>query len=996
MRIVWSLAWAQLRHLRGRWALLAAGIALVVAVPVITGAMSAQVSAQTIRRTIASLDLADRSLLVNQDGGSALRIGSHEHNDVLVRRDLARVTAAPVIREMLFRQLTAAGASFYLGAADHLGSSARIVAGRLPRTCTPHHCETVVIGNGDGAKLRHGLAQVGIVVVGRAERTNPLLAGGSFDPGRVPVVLGSDVAAMARLAKLVLFGRNYEWVAPVDPNRVVALGTAGYVARAAEIDAALSRTVGGTAFVRPDAQLLAAQQRADTSTRRFGLLGGFAAVLLLGFAVVAAIGLRREGRLLATVLARRGATAAQATAVTGVEVVVGTAAGVVGGLIIGAAVAATRAQQTGRGPLESAAHAIGTAVPSVAVLALAAAAVAVAVLLWPDTQARAVWRLLDLVALACLGAAVLATDRGTASGTSGDPLIVALPVLASVVAALVAARVWAPVARLAERVVPRRSIAARMALLGAVRRPLRPVATVAFLTAATASVVFAGAYRATLLANDADQAAYQVPLDAIVGGSDTALVPPIRAGDFGAGAAAYAVRRTSAGVTRIAGVVDSTPTLAVDAAAIAHARDWGRTTGSSVSAAALARSLQVATPPRPRLPAGTRRIAFAESGFDPNSVVRLWLGAGAGQEVTVGLEHRGNQLVGTVPPGARAVVGVGVDESFDFATHRAHTVGEGNTDQPSLAGTLHLGAVYADGRRIDWDWTSWGSLRGRVAATRGSFTLGYKITGTAVVATPGLAAVAGLQVPVAVDPQTARNAHGGVLPLSIDATTSIAARIVAVLPRLPTVSGPFILADRTVFTAALDLREPGGNPTEYWVSASPSALDRTLAGARFHDLGVQRRDSIQAGLEADPIGRGARDLLMIVALLALAVAAVALVLLVVGERRDGAGELYAWEADGTRPATLRRMLAVRMLAVAAVGIPVGVVAGLLVARAGATLVAVDASGSSPTPPLAVTLATVWTPLALVIGIGAGVLCGMGVAALALRERFPVAAEADLR
>ena len=252
-------------------------------------------------------------------------------------------------------------------------------------------------------------------------------------------------------------------------------------------------------------------------------------------------------------------------------------------------------------------------------------------LLWADAQERAVWRLLDLLALACLGTAVLATDRGSASGTSGDPLIVALPVLASVVAGLVAARVWAPAARLVERVLPRRSIAARMALLGAVRRPLRPVATVAFLTAATASVVFAGAYRATLLANDADQAAYQVPLDAIVGGSDTALVPPVRAGQFGPGAARYAVRRTSAGITRIAGVVDSTPTLAVDAAALPQVRDWARTTGSSVSPAALARQLHVATPPRPVLPAGTRQLAFAERGFDPNSVVRLWLGAAPGR-----------------------------------------------------------------------------------------------------------------------------------------------------------------------------------------------------------------------------------------------------------------------------------------------------------------------------------------------------------------------------
>jgi ABC-type antimicrobial peptide transport system permease subunit len=85
-----------------------------------------------------------------------------------------------------------------------------------------------------------------------------------------------------------------------------------------------------------------------------------------------------------------------------------------------------------------------------------------------------------------------------------------------------------------------------------------------------------------------------------------------------------------------------------------------------------------------------------------------------------------------------------------------------------------------------------------------------------------------------------------------------------------------------------------------------------------------------------------------------------------------------------------------MLAVAAVGIPLGVVAGLLVAREGATLVAVDASGTTPTPPLAVTLGSVWTPLALVVGIGAGVLLGALVAAISLRERFPLQAEADLR
>ena len=45
---------------------------------------------------------------------------------------------------------------------------------------------------------------------------------------------------------------------------------------------------------------------------------------------------------------------------------------------------------------------------------------------------------------------------------------------------------------------PRRWLAARLGLLGAVRSPLRPVATAAFLAAATGIVAFAGSYQATL------------------------------------------------------------------------------------------------------------------------------------------------------------------------------------------------------------------------------------------------------------------------------------------------------------------------------------------------------------------------------------------------------------------------------------------------------------------------------------------------------------------
>jgi hypothetical protein len=998
VRIIGTLALAQLRHHRSRWALLALGIALVVAVPVITAAISASVDAQTVRRTIASLDLTDRTLLVNQEGESNLRLGSPQRQDERVRAELGRLTAGPVLRELVFRQLTVSGASFFLAAVDDLPRAARVVHGRLPRSCTPTRCEVVVLAGHDSARLRNGLRQLGVVVVGDVRRTNPELISGANDPGRLPVALGGDVDAMARLQALDLFGRHYAWVAPVDAERVVALGTAGYVARSADVDAALDARVGGTTFTRPDAQLLAAQDRADTSARRLGLLGGFAAVLLLGFAVVAAIGLRRESRLLTTVLTRRGATPTQLIVVTVTEVAIVAVVGFVLGGIAGAVVAGTQADQIGRGVPDAVARALGAAAPAGALLALATVAVAVAVLLWPDAQARAVWRILDLIALGCLGAAVLAADRGNAStgSVAGDPLVVALPVLVSVVAGLVAARLWAPLARLAERALPRRSLAARMGLLGAIRRPLRPVATVAFLTAATAAVVFAGAYRATLLANNADQAAYQVPLDATVTGSDTVLVPSVAPNAFGPDGRVYGVQRSAAGVTRLAGVVDSVPVVAVDASALTHVHDWSRTTGSSLQAADLAKRLQAATPPKPTLPTGTSQLAFSVTGYDPNTTVNVWLGTPEGGEAYLPLRRVGDQLVARVPAGARTLIGLGVAESYSYATHRGHATGEGNTDQPALSGTLHFGDVTADGRPLRWSWAGWGGLHATTEATKSRLSLGYKVIGDQAVVVPNFAAASALQVPIAVDPATAADAHGGLITLALDATTTLTGHVAAVLPRLPSTSGPFILADRAAYAAAVDVREPGGNPSEFWISAPTSALDRALATARFADLTVVRRDAVQAGLDADPIGRGARDLLVVVALLALAVAAVALILLVIGERRDGAGELYAWEADGTRPATLRRMLAVRMLAVAFVGIPLGVLAGLVLARAGTTLVAVDASGTTPTPPLAVTLGSLWTPLALLVGAGAGVALGIALAAASLRERYPVAAEADLR
>ena len=66
------------------------------------------VSAQTVRRTIAGLDVSDRTLLVSQELDSSLRRGSAHDNDVAVRAALAQLTSAPVLRELHFADLLSA------------------------------------------------------------------------------------------------------------------------------------------------------------------------------------------------------------------------------------------------------------------------------------------------------------------------------------------------------------------------------------------------------------------------------------------------------------------------------------------------------------------------------------------------------------------------------------------------------------------------------------------------------------------------------------------------------------------------------------------------------------------------------------------------------------------------------------------------------------------------------------------------------------------------
>jgi len=587
-----ALARARLRYRPLRWLLVAVGVALATALPVLAQASAHTVAARAVAYGVSQLDPGDRSLLATISG-IAIPPAQLAAMDNTARAQLATLTATAPRAEMLFHRLAdRSGADYLLGAADDLGSGVRITSGRLPATCTPTHCEVVVVGNGT-PDLQPAL---GLVIVGRAVVTDPLLFGGPFDPGHdSPLLVANGTSAAAQLEALSEFQRQYAWVAPVDLERVRDLGVGPYLSRSAKADDNLARRWNGMQLTAPDSVLSDQQARAELSTRRFALLSGSAIALLLGFAAVGAIGLRRDDAAIATLLRRRGVGRGRVVALTMLEsavpVVVGTVVGVLAGALVSAIGALGDATS-------AAAAAVRSGLPLIIVGAVVSWLLIVAVRSWPDTaRASVAWRVVEAVVVAGIAVAGLALARGAVSATAlnggTDPLLASLPIIAVVCGGLLVGRAWPALAVIGTRVLPRSFLAGRIGVGGAVRRPLRPVATAAFLAAATGCAVFAAAYQATLHQGAAEQAAFTVPLDATVT-VGTTLVNPLSVGttaDFAGlapGTTVYPVMRASSSVRRSAAESSAAQVLGVDPAALTSIPSWDDEVGAGNPASAAA------------------------------------------------------------------------------------------------------------------------------------------------------------------------------------------------------------------------------------------------------------------------------------------------------------------------------------------------------------------------------------------------------------------------
>jgi hypothetical protein len=235
-------------------------------------------------------------------------------------------------------------------------------------------------------------------------------------------------------------------------------------------------------------------------------------------------------------------------------------------------------------------------------------------------------------------------------------------------------------------------------------------------------------------------------------------------------------------------------------------------------------------------------------------------------------------------------------------------------------------------------------------------------------------------VPVIASSALARAASPGTtLPLHVGNRT-IEAEIVAVARHFPSIDGNLVVADLPTWLVAANTVEPGTTTaSELWLDAPPSAAQR-LSQRPFSLLDVASQRATTSALRSDPLARGSLALLLITGIVAAALAAVGLLLTVVGDLRDESGELFDLEAQGATPRDLRRHLLLRASIVGVLGVGGGIIAGAVVSALVVSVVTVTAGAGIALPPLR--LAVDWR----VAGIGLAALAVVSTLAVLLAAR----------
>ncbi|HVH52414.1 MAG TPA: hypothetical protein VM690_09730, partial [Gaiellaceae bacterium] len=331
----------RLRAHAERSVVVAIGIAIAAGVLVLTAVGAVAVQDRAVQRALAQLQPSDRAIQAFWSGVPLQSALTYPQLDRRARAALHPVLDQPAFGVEVFRQATWGGAFVNLGALDNLSRWLVLRSGRLPRPCRPHDCDVVQIG---GAPVAPKLSF--LHVVGRATFT----AGAPLNqyfvaPGvnRPPILVANGVLAFTHtpLPEAPLIARTYGWVVPLQPGSIHDWDLASLNTRLDRAQAKLEET-SDFGVSGPTDTIAAVRATSRVAGERLLILGGDAAVLLLGFAVLASTRLRRDHRDVRRRLTWFGArrsqivlvAAAEVTAITIVASVVGWIAGAGGGALL--------------------------------------------------------------------------------------------------------------------------------------------------------------------------------------------------------------------------------------------------------------------------------------------------------------------------------------------------------------------------------------------------------------------------------------------------------------------------------------------------------------------------------------------------------------------------------------------------------------------------------------------------------------------------------------
>lgn len=986
-----SLIVARARRRPGRFVLPALGLALATAFAGAVAAESVIAGDQAARSALDSLPPLQRTVSAVWQGPVTTPVERE------ARRILGGLGLGPSTETVLLNPVRLSGVIVRPAAIEPLGRWVGPATAARVGPCRTAACPMLLAS---GAVAPHVLAAAGvrIPVVAHARLNSPVPLGFTPTAEVPPVLLTGDVAGLDALGGLSGVYRAHLWSALLATNTLHSWQLTGVEQHLEAAQAALLATAGQFTLNAPFSGLDAARGEAAAAPRRLLLTGGGALAALVLFIVLAAGSLRRDQHAELERLRMAGARSSQCVAFVLGESAWLSALGLLVGALVAVAAASLLARAAGEQVGGVLTHSLLTPTGAIALAVgwLCATALVATTLLAPGARAA------DVLAVGAAAAVALALADG---GTGNDTLTLLLAPLCCLAAGVLVFRGAALLLRTGERLLRHGPVLGRLAFLGLARSPAAPALAIAFIAVSTGLGAFALAYRATLVRGSSDQAANQVPLDALVAaGPDFATpleVAPLARWQALAGGTVLPVRRTQASYAG-PGATVTVPTLGVPASGLPALRGWRRS-DASAPLDELARRLVPPGParvPGPTLPTGSRWLTLQLTSPALAVVVTADLRAAGGEITQVQLGGAGSRpatLRARIPPGHWELEALELDEPSGVAATNGHQNAENPAPATQFSAAVTLGPLRAIDRtgrvlataplgrwlaigaasRVRAGGSSRAASAIAAAASATTAVLGFQTTGF-----PGLLRPAQPSdfrpIPILADPQTAAAAgRRGILALTID-ELPIRGHVVGVLNRFPTIpsgSAGFVVADEATLASALDAQLPGqGRADELWISTSHLArLRAALATGSLSQLQPTFRADIEHQLETAPVARGMLGTLVAAAVVCGVLAVLGLLVALLGAGRDRRIERDLL-GQGIGPHGLRDELRVRLMLAGALGVACGLAIGLLLTRLAVATVQAAAGGANPDPPL-VTIApwgalAAWTLTALAVLGGA--------------------------